>query len=130
VYLPERLVVGPVNDWRSGLFDEDHRTETADLLAGSSSSTADDVRAEHARRRVSTAETQIRRLQDAIKAGANPVALIDADVEALVDHLGGLSSALAGAQPEHLEAFYRDFGLSMVYDPYANAVELTIRPHW
>jgi len=39
-----------------------------------------------------------------------------------------LSSALAGAQPEHLKAFYRDFGLSMVYDPYANAVDVTIRP--
>jgi hypothetical protein len=35
---------------------------------------------------------------------------------------------MAGAQPEHLEAFYRDFGLSMVYDPYANAVDVTIRP--
>ena len=51
-----------------------------------------------------------------------------ANVEALVDHLGGLSCALARAQPEHLEAFYRDFGLSMVYDPYANAVDVTIRP--
>jgi len=74
VYLAERLIVGPVNDWLSGLFDEDHRSETADLLAGTHSSTASDVRAEHARRRLSTAETHIRRLQDAIKAGANPVA--------------------------------------------------------
>ncbi|HEY2204658.1 MAG TPA: recombinase family protein [Pseudonocardia sp.] len=155
VYLPERVIVAPVNDWLGGLFDEDHRTETAQLLAGVDGSSEQDVHTEHARRRVSKAETHIRRLQEAIKAGANPAALVDAlnqaheersaaralldslplpqiisaaDVEALVDHLGGLNNALTRANPSHLERLYRDVGLEMVYDPRENSVDVTIRP--
>ena len=155
VYLPERVLITPVNDWLGSLFDEEHRAQTAALLAGTANPTGPDVHAEHARKRLNTAETHMRRLQEAIKAGANPVALVDAinqaheeataaralldglpkasiisqaDVEALVDHLGGLSSALSRARPDHLASLYRDVGLAMVYDPDDNALDVTIRP--
>lgn len=104
---------------------------------------------------MSTAETHLRRLQDAIKAGANPAALVEAlnqvyeertaaqallesvpvtssldraKIETLVDHLGNLTRALQRASGADLQGLYRDIGLSLTYDPTGNAVDVAINP--
>ena len=78
VYLPERAVLGPVNAWIGGLFDDEHRAATVQQLATVASSTSDTARVEKAREKLANAEKRIRRLQQAIEAGANPLALVDA----------------------------------------------------
>jgi hypothetical protein len=78
VYLSERAVLGPVNAWIGGLFDKEHRAATVQQLAAASSSTHDNARMEQAREKLAGAEKRLRRLQQAIETGANPLALVDA----------------------------------------------------
>jgi ferritin-like metal-binding protein YciE len=72
VYLPERAVLAVVNAWIGDLFDNEHRAATAEQLAAAESSTSDNARMEQARNKLLDTEKRIRRLQQAIEAGANP----------------------------------------------------------
>ncbi|MGH3537364.1 MAG: recombinase family protein, partial [Pseudonocardiaceae bacterium] len=155
VYLPERAVLAPVNAWIGGLFDDEHRAATVEQLAAVGDSTSDNVRMEQARNKLAGAETRIRRLQQAIEAGANPVALVDAlnraederqaaradldriptglvlsvaDVTAMIDELGDVGQALDRADPASIEDLYSALRLEMLYDPGAKTVNVTIRP--
>jgi hypothetical protein len=110
---------------------------------------------EKARKKLTSAEKRIRRLQQAIEAGANPVALVDAlnraeeerqaarndldripsaytlncaDIAVVVDELGDVGQALDRADPAGLEELYAALRLEMVYDASAKTVDVTIRP--
>lgn len=96
------------------------------LLASAGAQQGDAARLEQVRRKVAKAETEMHRLQDAITAGANPAALVDAinqaheqheaahveleglpagrtlsraDVYAMIDYLGDVGDALNDAHP-------------------------------
>jgi DNA invertase Pin-like site-specific DNA recombinase len=156
VYLPERAVIEPLNAWIGELFAPENRDTTVDRLLGATlAQGADTTRREQVRRRMVKAETELRRLQDAIKAGANPGALVDAinhahaqyeaardeltrlpvehvinraEVYAMIDSLGDVGSALNDADPARLQALYESLRLEMIYHPDKQAVEATINP--
>jgi DNA invertase Pin-like site-specific DNA recombinase len=155
IYLPERAVLAPVNAWIASLFDEQHRTATMQQLAAADTSTHDNARMQQARRRLADAEKRLRRLQQAIEAGANPTALIDplnkaeqerqaartdldrspvspalshADIAALIDDLGDVGQALNRADPAGLEDLYATLRLEMVYNADTKTLDVTIRP--
>jgi Recombinase/Recombinase zinc beta ribbon domain len=156
IYLPERAVIRPVNAWLGGLFDPATRDATVDQLIDSTSSEhGETARRDQVQHRVNKAETELRRLQDAIKAGANPAALVDpinqaheqyeaalaelhslpasdllsrADVYARLDYLGDVGQRLNDANPDQLEALYEELRLEMIYHADQRTVDVTIRP--
>jgi DNA invertase Pin-like site-specific DNA recombinase len=155
VYLPERAVLGPVNAWIGGLFDQEHRSATMRQLAAAARSTSDSARVERAREKLASTEKRIHRLQQAIEAGANPLALVDAlnraeeerqaarndldhtpsahtlncaDVAMIVDELSNIGATLDRADPTGLEELYAALRLEMIYDANTRTVEVTIRP--
>jgi len=76
VYLPELAVLEALNKWIGRVFDPKNRDETVDLLLESVGATgAEAVSAGNGKTKITEASTKLRRLQDAIKAGVNPVAL-------------------------------------------------------
>lgn len=110
-----------------------------------------DSRTEAARKRFAEADKGLRRLQDAIKAGANPAALVEAinaaheqreaarnelantparetltaaEVHAMIDSLGDVGAALSEAKPESLSKLYESLDLELHYKPRERAVEV------
>jgi hypothetical protein len=104
---------------------------------------------------VANAERRLRRLHAAIEAGVDPVALIEpinraqeeleaarfeqqrvptaqaigqAEVDAMLDHLGDVGEALQRADPAKLEDLYRPLGLEMIYRSAERLVEVTVQP--
>jgi hypothetical protein len=76
VYLPEQAVLDLLNEWIGRLFAPENRDETVDLLLASAGVTgAEPAAGDKAKTKITAASTKLRRLQDAIKAGANPAAL-------------------------------------------------------
>jgi DNA invertase Pin-like site-specific DNA recombinase len=155
VYLPEQAVLGPVNAWIGTLFDKEHRATTIQQLTAAASSTSDNTRMKQAREKLADAKKRIRRLQQAIEAGANPAALVDAlnraeeerqaahndldqipaahvlnctDITVIVDELGDVGAALDRAHPASLEELYATLRLEMIYDVSTKTVDVTIRP--
>ncbi|MFC4084935.1 hypothetical protein [Amycolatopsis samaneae] len=141
-----------MNGWIGELFHPDNVDRTVDQLVehqqvGRSSGQRDKVR-----ERLTAAETKLHRLQAAIEAGAEPVALVDslnraqaekaaaeaelanmtepsaldrAEIYAMVDSLGDVGAALGGASVEKLARLYRDVRLDMWFDYEKEAVDAT-----
>jgi hypothetical protein len=107
-----------------------------------SSTGADSVRETQTKGRAAEARTKVRRLQDAIAAGANPAALVDAintaqaeleaaeaeqarqpasktisraEVYAMIDYLGDVGAALERGDPAELQKLYEKLRLEMIY---------------
>ena len=124
-------------------------------LAAADSAASDNARMEQARKRLADTEKRLRRLQQAIEAGANPAALVDAlnraeeerqaartdldripaggvlscaDITAMIDELGDGGQALDRADPAGLEELYSALRLEMIYDASAKTIDVTIRP--
>jgi hypothetical protein len=141
VYLPERAVLAVVNAWIGDLFDNEHRAATVEQLAAADSSTSDNARMEQARNELLDTEKRLRRLQQAIEAGANPAAVVDAlnraeqerraahadldriparhvltyaDIAVMINDLGDVGQALDRADPAGLEDLYSALRLEMV----------------
>jgi len=149
VYLPEIAVLDPLNEWLDGLF------ATVRSLLNAVDRTSDAVRVEPAEKRKKDAETRLKRLQDAIEAGANPVALVgainraqeecdvareelarmpsgraigQAEIEARIDMLAEMGSGLRHATSVRLQEFYEAVGLEMLYNADGRTVGVTARP--
>ena len=156
VYLPERAVLPALNTWIGGLFDRKNRDETVGALLacqhGGRNTSAQDV----LKKRLSEAETRLRRLREAIEAGVEPSAMVEAineaqahraaaqaelnaatpgpvllsgaEVYAMVDSLEDVGQALNSANPAKLAKLYEELRLEMVYDPEAKAVDAAVQP--
>jgi hypothetical protein len=111
---------------------------------------------ETAKKRLADAEKKrLRRFQDAIAAGIDPNAMVDAineaqaqraaaqaeldgapaptaitdaEVYAMIDALGDVGAALKDAKPESLERLYRDLRLEMSYQPRERVVDVQLAP--
>ena len=55
-------------------------------------------------------------------------ALGQAEVEAMLDHIGDVGAALQRADPAKLEELYRSLGLEMTYRSAERLVEVTVQP--
>lgn len=156
VYLPERAVLDVLNEWIGRVFDPEHRDETVDqLLASVGVTGAEAASVTKAKTKITQARAMLRRLQDAIKAGVNPVALVDsineaqagleaaeaeqanqpevrtitrAEVYAMIDYLGDVGAALKRSDPAELQKLYEALRLEMIYHAEEKAVEVVIRP--
>lgn len=105
--------------------------------------------------KITEAATKLRRLQDAIKAGVNPAALVDAindaqaeleaaeaeralqpeartitraEVYAMIDYLGNVGVALNRGDPAELQKLYEALRLEIIYHADEKAAEVAIRP--
>lgn len=156
VYLPEQAVLEALNTWIGMLFAPEHRDATVDqLLASAGVTNADSGAAMRAKKTAAEARTKLRRLQEAIAAGANPVALVDminqaqaeleaaqaeearrseapaltrGDVYAVIDYLGDVGAALRRADPAELQRLYEALNLEIIYHADQKAAEVAIRP--
>ncbi|WP_093420201.1 recombinase family protein [Saccharopolyspora flava] len=153
VYLPEAPVVELLNAWLGGLFDRANRDRTVAGLLESQRKGSSLNEREVVEQRLNDAERKLRRLQDAIKAGVDPVALVesvneaqaereaaqaelanapkpdaltDADLHAVLDSLGDVGRALNRADPYKLQELYEKIGLEMTYDPDSRSVETAV----
>ncbi|MFC9250182.1 hypothetical protein [Amycolatopsis thailandensis] len=140
-----------MNGWIGSLFDQQNIEQTVTRLVGAQPA----VRAEGdgvASKQLEEAEAKLRRFQDAIAAGVDPMALVesineaqadraaaqgalavagepagitDAEVYAMIDSLGDIRAALADSQPGKLARLYRDLRLDLRYNNEKEAVYAT-----
>jgi hypothetical protein len=155
VYLPESAVLEPLNKWLDGLFDRLNVDRTVAALIASQDGGQGVGQRDAAKWRLSEAESKLRRLQEAIAAGVDPAALVEAindaqaqraaaraevenmpafggieaaEVYAMIDSLGEVKQKLSRADPTQLEDLYDKLRLEMIYDAEAKAVNVTIQP--
>jgi hypothetical protein len=155
VNLREFHVVEPLNAWIGGLFSKGNVERTVVALVASQDGDAKPSAHEAARKRLTEAEGRLKRFQDAIAAGIEPSALVDAineaqaqraaaraeldgapaptliteaEVYALIDSLGDVGAALKDTEPGSLERLYRELGLGLRYEPHGRAVDVLLAP--
>ncbi|WP_141921328.1 zinc ribbon domain-containing protein [Halopolyspora algeriensis] len=155
VYLREDAIRKEINGWLAGLFHRDNIDQTVAPLAASQDQSGASSSREAAKKRVTDAETRIRRFQEAIEAGVDPAALtekineaqteraaakaeLDAtptssalsevETHARIDSLGEIGPVLAHASPENLANLYTAIALQIRYQPEDHAVDVTIEP--
>ncbi|NYH77202.1 DNA invertase Pin-like site-specific DNA recombinase [Actinopolyspora biskrensis] len=155
VYLREDMIRDEINGWLADLFHRDNVTRTVKALAASQDQSGASSSREAAQKRVTDAETRIRRFQEAIEAGVDPAALAEtineaqaeraaakaeldatptssalseAEIHARIDSLGEIGPALANTSPEKLANLYTAVSLQIRYQPDDHAADVTIEP--
>lgn len=155
VYLREDPIKYAVNDWLGGLFRPENVDATAAALAGTDRESSAPGRVEAVKKRLADAEARVRRLQDAISAGVDPAALVEAinqaqadraaaqaelastptataadsgQVYAMIDSLGDVGSKLAGGKTDSLVDLYDDLDLQVRYEPENRVAFASIQP--
>lgn len=157
VNLREDHVVEVINGWIGGLFAPQHRDQTVAALVGDQPGEAapDPVVLEQATARRADAEARLRRYQEAIGAGMEPAALVEAinlaqaeraaaqaeittasngdaldvaEVYAMLDSFGDVGATLKDAKPAGLARLYRELDLAVRYVPDERTVYMTARP--
>jgi DNA invertase Pin-like site-specific DNA recombinase len=154
VYLREDPIEEAVNKWLGGLFDSANVDRTVAALVASQAGGRPANR-DGAKRRLAEAEAKLGKFQAAIVAGIDPKALVeavnsaqaeraaakaelesdrmpggiaDAEIWAMIDSLGDVGTALAGAKPESLASLYEAVDLQVCFDQAAKAADLIIQP--
>ncbi|HEV8559892.1 MAG TPA: recombinase family protein, partial [Actinophytocola sp.] len=152
VYLREDPLRDAVNGWFGELFNPEHVDETVAALVGSQERPHTEPGT--ARKRLADAEAKLRRYQEAIGAGIDPAALVEAintaqteraaaraeldnaptpstlaeaEVYAMIDSLGDVGAALNGGKLERLAELYTATGLQVCYEPETSTAEVSIR---
>jgi DNA invertase Pin-like site-specific DNA recombinase len=155
IYLREDPLADAVNGWLGSLFDRRNLDRTVAALVGAQDPETPAPR-EAARAKLREVETKLRRLQAAIEAGVDPVALVEplneaqaqrtalkaeldhavpasqrvepAEVYAMVDALGDVGAALKGTDTEKLAELYTRVGLRIRYEHNINTADVIIEP--
>ncbi|MEJ2852441.1 MULTISPECIES: hypothetical protein [unclassified Saccharothrix] len=154
IYLREDVLQDAVNKWLGSLFDPKNVDRTvAALVASQGTETPTNIEA--ARKRLAKAEQELSRYQAAIKAGIDPLALVEpmnaaqaaraaakaelegapaptaltaAEVHAMIDSLGDVGAALNGAKVESLANLYSALDLQVHYKDKAHVADVMIKP--
>ncbi|MEJ2852407.1 MULTISPECIES: recombinase family protein [unclassified Saccharothrix] len=154
IYLREDVLQDAVNKWLGGLFDPRNVDRTVAALVASQG-TETPTNLEAARKRLAKAEQELSRYQAAIKAGIDPLALVEpmnaaqatraaakaelecapaptaltaAEVYAMIDSLGDVGAALNGAKVESLANLYSALDLQVRYKDKAHVADVMIKP--
>ncbi|WP_245351031.1 hypothetical protein [Pseudonocardia parietis] len=155
VNLREDHVTQVINEWIGHLFAPHNVDETVSTLVGDQRATTSAGGAEVAKARRADAEQRLRRHREAIEAGIDPLALVEAvnqaqadraaaqaeiergasggvldraEVYAMIDSLGDIGATLADGKPASLARLYKALDLAVRYEPAERAVYLTARP--
>jgi hypothetical protein len=110
------------------------------LLESAGAMRGDAARVDQVRRKVAKAETELRRLQDAIngaqerlEAGRDELeripagrTLTRADIDAMIDYLGDVGGVLHRGEPSELQELYEALHLEMIYQAEEQAVDVTV----
>lgn len=155
IYLPETAVLERLNGWLGDVFAAENRDETVAGLLDSQDDPISDGAREAAQKRLDAAKAKLRRLAAAIEAGAEPAALVEsinaaqearlaaeaelanspmregldvAEVYAMIDSLGDVTSMLHRAELDELEELYAAIRLEMTYHHEERAVDVRIQP--
>ncbi|MFD0811993.1 recombinase family protein [Amycolatopsis umgeniensis] len=154
VNLRESTVVEALNGWIGWLFAPDNVDQTVAALLDSAGGNTGGAH-EAARRRLADAEARLRRFQDAIGAGVDPTAVVDAmnqahaervaakaeldgapasrrvtdgEIYAMIDSLGDVGAMLADAKPAGLARLYQRLNLKLRYEPKELAIYAMTSP--
>ena len=141
-----------VNRWIGRLFARENLDATVAEVLGSQEGAAPSNGRDTAKQRLSTAEAQLARFQDAIKAGVDPAAPVEvinaapaerqsaraelvgakhvgkrsaAEIHAMIDSLGDVGAKLKAGKPERLAQLYADLRLELRYEKAEEAVYAT-----
>ncbi|WP_219905261.1 DUF3131 domain-containing protein [Actinopolyspora mortivallis] len=149
------MIRDEINGWLADLFHRDNITRTVKALAASQDQPGVSSSREATKKRVTDAETRLRRFQEAIEAGVDPAALAEtinevqaeraaataeldatptssalseAEIHARIDSLGEIGPALANTSPDKLANLYTAVSLQIRYQPDDHAADVTIEP--
>ncbi|WP_436498177.1 recombinase family protein [Actinokineospora sp. HUAS TT18] len=152
VYVREDPLREAVNEWLTRIFAPENRDETVRAFVASQADERPSGDQEAARKRLADAEARLRRFQDAIGAGVDPMAVMEpmnqaeaerssaraeldnapasnlmdaAEVYAMLDSLGEVAHALSGTDLDALTALYRSANLELKYENAKEAVYVT-----
>lgn len=141
--LRESHLIGPLNDWLSGLFNRANRAHTVARLVAAQNHDDGNQRREMLRAKINAAETKLTRHRTAIEAGVDPLALVEAmnaaqaekaiaqaemeqlpqtvpltatQVNKLIDSLGDMTAVLNAGVPEDKIALYTALNVEIRYD--------------
>ncbi|WP_338760232.1 recombinase family protein [Nocardia vulneris] len=142
VNLRESILIDPLDDWLSTLFDRKHRNRTiASLLEAQESDDSDTIRA-LLRRRVIDADTKLQRHLAAIEAGVDPAAFVasmntaqaekaaaraeldaipkpirltETELHKLIDSVGDIRAVLKAGAPEDKKLLYEALNVQVRY---------------
>ncbi|SES43445.1 hypothetical protein [Lentzea albida] len=155
VNLAEDVLLEPLNKWLSQIFDRKSIDRTVAAMVASQDDSSGKSSREVAKKRLTDAETKLRRFQAAIAAGVDPVALVDAineaeeqraaasaelnglpapnltseaEVQAAVDSLSDVTVVIKEGDPEKLSRLYGELGIELKYDKAKEAVYATTSP--
>jgi hypothetical protein len=141
--LREDVLTEAVNAWIGGLFAPENVDQTvAALLEAQEPEKRSKTEHGSARQRLAKAEEELKRFRNAIKAGVDPAALVEAineaqasravaqaelvdvptgrgfegaEIHAMIDALGDVGAKLAGAKSETLADLYKLLDLQVLY---------------
>jgi len=156
IYLREEVIQDAVNDWLGEVFAPANVDRTvAKVVASQPGAAVAQNGRETAKQRLATAEAHMNRFQEAIKAGIDPAALVeamneaqaaraaaraelegtpapntisDAEIYAAIDSLGNVGAVLKEAKPETLAALYQSVDLQVLYTHTAHEADVIIKP--
>ncbi|MCX2950201.1 recombinase family protein [Lentzea sp. NEAU-D7] len=154
VYLREDVLTEAVNAWIGGLFAPENVDRTvAALLEAQEPEKRSETKHGSARQRLTKAEEELKRFQNAIKAGVDPAALVEgineaqasravaqaelvdvptargfeaAEIQAMIDALGDVGAKLADAKPESLADVYKRLDLQVLYTHIGREADVSI----
>jgi DNA invertase Pin-like site-specific DNA recombinase len=148
-------LVEPINEWLRRVFAPGNVDRTVASLVASQEGLRESSNHEAAARRLKSAEARLRRFQDAIAAGIDPSAVVEAvntaqaeraaaraeldgmpspgavtaaEVHAMIDALGDIGVTLGDANPERVRQLYQKLGLDLRFHPDERAVDVTASP--
>ncbi|WP_146231915.1 hypothetical protein [Lentzea atacamensis] len=156
VYLPEAVAIEHFNRWIDHLFDPLNVDNTVSALFASQGN-GDTSTPNHAaaRQRLADAEAKLRRFQDAIAAGIDPSALVEAmneaqekraaaqaelngvpkrvgrsvaEIHAMIDSLGDVKKVIRQGEPDELQRLYEALNVEIVYNAKGRTLDASIRP--
>ncbi|MFC7615342.1 zinc ribbon domain-containing protein [Actinokineospora soli] len=155
VYVREDPIRDALNAWLGSLFAGENLDRTVRALVESAGGRSGSGDHGHAATRLAAANGQLKRFQAAIAAGVDPAGLVEAinaaqaeraaaqaelvnaqpqdavteaEVYAMIDSLGDVGAALAGASREALADLYAKLRLELRYDNEKEAVDVTASP--
>ncbi|MGW6928472.1 recombinase family protein [Lentzea sp. NPDC054927] len=154
VYLREDALQDAVNGWLGHVFDRKNRDRTVAALMDSQEPVIQ-IGRDAAKKRLAEAEAKLTRFQNAIMAGVDPAALVEAineaqaerlasraaldnvpapvevdvaEIYAAIDLIGDVSAALRGHAPTRLEELYEAIDLQVRYKQNPHEADVSINP--